>query len=80
MPVRNSTCATLPRPCGVRAFGSIAERVDRDEMVPALCDLGVPLAQGFVFAAPRPVRPEIFGELPQPFSLDEEPMRLRRAG
>ena len=58
----------------------IAERVDREEMVPALCDLGVPLAQGFVFAAPRPVRPEIFGELPQPFSLDEEPMRLRRAG
>ena len=45
-----------------------------------LRDLGVPLAQGFVFAAPRPVRPEIFGELPQPFSLDEEPMRLRRAG
>jgi cyclic-di-GMP phosphodiesterase TipF (flagellum assembly factor) len=58
----------------------IAERVDADEMVPALCDLGVPLAQGFAFAAPRPVRPEIFGELPQTLSLDEEPMRLRRAG
>ena len=58
----------------------IAERVDGDEMVPALCDLGVPLAQGFVFAAPRPIRPEILGELPQPSSLDEEPLRLRRTG
>jgi len=58
----------------------IAERVDGDEMVPVLCDLGVPLAQGFVFAAPRPVRPEIFGEQSQRFSLDEEPLRLRRAG
>lgn len=39
----------------------IAERVDREEMVPALVDLGVPLAQGFVFSAPRAVRAEVMG-------------------
>ncbi|MGF9758640.1 EAL domain-containing protein [Microvirga sp. 0TCS3.31] len=60
----------------------IAERVDRDEMVPALADLGIPLAQGFAFAAPRPVKPEIAGEqdLPRPFGLEDAPTRLRRAG
>ncbi|MFC1456697.1 EAL domain-containing protein [Microvirga arabica] len=60
----------------------IAERVDRDEMVPVLEDLGVPLAQGFAFGAPRPVKPEIAGEqdLPRPFGLEDAPTRLRRAG
>jgi cyclic-di-GMP phosphodiesterase TipF (flagellum assembly factor) len=42
----------------------IAEQVDREETVPVLCDLGMPLAQGFVFAAPRPVKPEILGAGP----------------
>ncbi|WP_201861668.1 EAL domain-containing protein [Microvirga soli] len=60
----------------------IAERVDQDHMVPVLADLGVPLAQGFAFAAPRPVKPEIAGEqeLPRPFGLEDAPTRLRRAG
>lgn len=42
----------------------IAERVDREDMVPALADLGVPLAQGFVFSAPRAVRAEVMGGAP----------------
>jgi len=60
----------------------IADRVDQEEMVPVLCDLGVPLAQGFVLAVPRPVKPEITHEqsLPQPQGLEEAPTRLRRAG
>ena len=60
----------------------IAERVDQDDMVPVLADLGIPLAQGFSFAAPRPVKPEIAGEqdLPRPFGLEDAPTRLRRAG
>jgi len=60
----------------------IAERVDRDDMVPVLTELGVPLAQGFAFAAPRPVKPEIAGEqdLPRAFGLEDAPTRLRRAG
>jgi cyclic-di-GMP phosphodiesterase TipF (flagellum assembly factor) len=33
--------------------------VEAEEMVPDLIDLDVPLAQGFVFAAPRAVRPEV---------------------
>jgi cyclic-di-GMP phosphodiesterase, flagellum assembly factor TipF len=60
----------------------IAERVDQDDMVPVLADLGIPLAQGFAFAAPRPVKPEIASEqdLPRPFGLEDAPTRLRRAG
>ena len=60
----------------------IAERVDADDMVPLLCELGVPLAQGFAFAAPRPVKPEIAGEqaASRPFGLDGAPALLRRAG
>lgn len=60
----------------------IAERVDQDDMVPVLGDLGIPLAQGFAFAAPRPVKPEIASEqdLPRPFGLEDAPTRLRRAG
>jgi cyclic-di-GMP phosphodiesterase TipF (flagellum assembly factor) len=47
-----------------------------------LSDLGMPLAQGFALAAPRPVKPEIVGEqdLPRPFGLEDAPTRLRRAG
>lgn len=37
----------------------VAERVEREETVPDLVDLDVPLAQGFVFAAPRAVRSEV---------------------
>jgi cyclic-di-GMP phosphodiesterase, flagellum assembly factor TipF len=37
----------------------IAERVEREEDVPDLLDLDVPLAQGFVFSPPRPVRAEV---------------------
>jgi cyclic-di-GMP phosphodiesterase, flagellum assembly factor TipF len=60
----------------------IAERVEDDEMVPVLCDLGVPLAQGFAFAGPRPVKPEVAGEqtAPQPPGLEDAPTLLRRAG
>jgi cyclic-di-GMP phosphodiesterase, flagellum assembly factor TipF len=37
----------------------VAERVEREEDVPNLIDLDVPLAQGFVFAPPRAIRPEV---------------------
>lgn len=37
----------------------VAERVEREEDVPDLLDLDVPMAQGFVFAPPRPVRAEV---------------------
>ena len=40
----------------------VAERVEREEMVPTLVELGMPLAQGFVFAAPRAIRAEVLGE------------------
>jgi cyclic-di-GMP phosphodiesterase TipF (flagellum assembly factor) len=71
--------ATALRRQGIRL---IAERVDQEEMVPLLNELGMPLAQGFVLAAPRPVKPEIAGgqELPRPFGLEDAPTRLRRAG
>ena len=60
----------------------IAERVDGDEMVPVLCNLGAPLAQGFVFAAPRPVKAEVLGRqaLPQPAVPEDMRPLLRRAG
>jgi cyclic-di-GMP phosphodiesterase TipF (flagellum assembly factor) len=37
----------------------VAERVEREEDVPNLIDLDVALAQGFVFAPPRAIRPEV---------------------
>jgi len=37
----------------------VAEHVENEDMVPVLTDIGVPLAQGFVFAAPRAVRAEV---------------------
>jgi cyclic-di-GMP phosphodiesterase TipF (flagellum assembly factor) len=39
----------------------VAERVEREEDVPDLIDLDVPFAQGFVFAPPRAIRPEVLG-------------------
>ncbi|WP_243372958.1 EAL domain-containing protein [Microvirga solisilvae] len=70
---------------GVRDFASalrregirlVAEYVEREDIVPALAEIGVPLAQGFVFAAPRAVKAEVLGgaapESAQPL--------LRRAG
>ena len=48
----------------------IADRVEHEDMVPALADLSIPLAQGFVFAAPRAVRAEVLGQGAQPGSDD----------
>jgi len=42
----------------------VAERVEREEAVPDLLDMAVPLAQGFVFAPPRPIRGEVLGAAP----------------
>lgn len=50
----------------------VAEKVEREEAVPAVIDLGAPLAQGFVFAAPRAVRPEVLST--------QDGASLRRAG
>ena len=60
----------------------VAERVDEDGMVPLLCELGVPLAQGFAFAAPRPVKAAIFDEPAalQPVDMKDAPALLRRVG
>jgi cyclic-di-GMP phosphodiesterase, flagellum assembly factor TipF len=40
----------------------VAERVEREEDVPNLLDIDVPMAQGFVFAPPRPVRAEVLSQ------------------
>lgn len=74
---------------GVRDFASalrregirlVAEHVEREEMVPVLAEIGVPLAQGFVFAAPRPVKAEVLGAAaPQTSSESVQPI-LRRVG
>lgn len=73
---------------GIRDFASalrregiklVAEHVEREEMVPVLADLGVPLAQGFVFAAPRAVKAEVVGPPPQAASESVRPL-LRRYG
>jgi cyclic-di-GMP phosphodiesterase TipF (flagellum assembly factor) len=59
----------------------VAERVEREEMVPALADLGVPLAQGFVFAVPRAVKADVVGAPAQPQTgSGTGPSLLRRAG
>ena len=42
--------ASVLRRAGIKL---IAEKVEREEVVPDLIDLDIPLAQGFVFAAPR---------------------------
>jgi cyclic-di-GMP phosphodiesterase, flagellum assembly factor TipF len=48
--------ASVLRRAGIKL---IAEKVEREEVVPDLIDLDIPLAQGFVFAAPRAVRSEV---------------------
>jgi cyclic-di-GMP phosphodiesterase TipF (flagellum assembly factor) len=58
--------ASLLRREGIKL---VAERVEREDMVPALVELGMPLAQGFVFAAPRAIRADVLGTA-----------RLRHAG
>ncbi|WP_349368287.1 EAL domain-containing protein [Salinarimonas sp.] len=42
----------------------VAEAVDREEDVPDLIDLDIPLAQGLVFGAPRAVRSDLIGGPP----------------
>jgi cyclic-di-GMP phosphodiesterase TipF (flagellum assembly factor) len=49
----------------------IAERVEREEDVPNLIDLDVPLAQGFVFAPPRAIRPEVLAPVAAPVAQAE---------
>jgi cyclic-di-GMP phosphodiesterase TipF (flagellum assembly factor) len=44
----------------------VAERVEREEDVPDLLDLDVPMAQGFVFSPPRPLRAEILSPASAP--------------
>lgn len=60
----------------------VAERVEREEMVPALTELGLPLAQGFVFAAPRAIRAEVLDQASQKTanSADRREPGLRYAG
>ncbi len=64
--------ASILRRAGIRL---VADRVEHEDMVPALAELGIPLAQGFVFAAPRAVRAEVFGAAGQ-----GRPGDLRRVG
>jgi cyclic-di-GMP phosphodiesterase TipF (flagellum assembly factor) len=74
---------------GVRDFASalrregiklVAEHVEHEEMVPVLAEIGVPLAQGFVFAAPRAVKAEVMGAAPQQAPAEGAQSLLRRAG
>lgn len=74
---------------GVRDFASalrregirlVAEHVEREEMVPVLSEIGVPLAQGFVFAAPRAVKAEVLGMAPAGAVPETTHSLLRRAG
>jgi cyclic-di-GMP phosphodiesterase TipF (flagellum assembly factor) len=71
--------ASVLRREGIRL---VAERVEREEIVPALIDLGMPLAQGFVFAAPRAVRADVLEHSSQTAASSaagRDPAR-RRAG
>lgn len=52
----------------------VAEQVEREEDVPDLIDLDVPLAQGFVFAPPRAVRSDVVASPAGP-----EPVRATQA-
>ncbi len=71
--------ATVLTRAGIRL---VAERVEREEDVPNLIDLDIPLAQGFVFAPPRAIRPEVLAPSatvaavaePQPASPPPEPV------
>lgn len=58
----------------------VAERVESEEMVPVLENLGVPLAQGFVFAAPRAVRADVLGQASPAVSAGGREPAWRRAG
>lgn len=57
----------------------IAEKVEAEEEVRDLLDIDVPLAQGFLFAAPRPVRADVLGAMagsgrePPPHAADPAP-------
>lgn len=51
----------------------VAERVEREEDVPDLIDLDVPLAQGFALARPRAVRPDVLTPALAPAPAAEEP-------
>jgi cyclic-di-GMP phosphodiesterase TipF (flagellum assembly factor) len=57
----------------------IAERVEREEDVPDLLDLDVPMAQGFVFAPPRPVRAEVLNQAAAPVIVAAESPSLAKA-
>ncbi|CAA9336098.1 MAG: FIG00802745: hypothetical protein, partial [uncultured Microvirga sp.] len=60
----------------------VAERVEREEDVPDLIDLDVPLAQGFVFAPPRPVRSDVMNGAalaPRPANPPPDPEPQARA-
>jgi len=64
----------------------VVTRVEREADVPDLLDLGVPLAQGTVFAPARAVRaevlsapaPELLAPPPPPVNDDPEPPPQRR--
>ncbi len=57
----------------------IAEKVEGEEEVRDLLDIDVPLAQGFLFAVPRPVRADVLGAMagsgrePPPHAADPGP-------
>ena len=69
--------ASILRRAGIKL---VADRVEHEDMVPALVDLGIPLAQGFVFAAPRAVRAEVLGQVALGQSGPAKPDDLRRVG
>jgi cyclic-di-GMP phosphodiesterase, flagellum assembly factor TipF len=49
----------------------VAERIEREEDVPSLLDIDVPMAQGFLFAPPRPVRAEVLTQSAAPQAPSE---------
>ncbi|MDJ1157889.1 EAL domain-containing protein [Chelatococcus sp. SYSU_G07232] len=53
--------ADLAAMLGRAGIALIVEQVETEAAVVDLLDLNVPLAQGFLFAPPRPVRAEVFG-------------------
>ena len=56
MDIEIGDLAAVLRRAGIKL---VAERVEREDIVPDLIDLDVPLGQGFVFSAPRAVRSEV---------------------
>ena len=56
----------------------LAERVEREDDVPNLIDLDVPLAQGLAFAPPRAVRADVLvASAPSPVTVAEPPQATR---